>query len=79
MTNKDYYSFLGVSTDASADEIKKSFRKKAMKYHPDKNRNDSFAAEKFKKINEAYEVLKDKNLGHLRQQSTQVLQKQILD
>jgi molecular chaperone DnaJ len=56
---KDYYSVLGVSRQASPDEIKKSFRKLAMKYHPDKNQNDKGAEEKFKEVNEAYDVLSD--------------------
>lgn len=58
-TNKDYYDVLGVSKTADEKEIKKAYRKLAMKYHPDKNPNDKEAEEKFKKINEAYEVLSD--------------------
>ena len=56
---RDYYDVLGVKKDASADEIKKSFRKLAMKYHPDRNPGDKEAETKFKEVNEAYEVLKD--------------------
>lgn len=57
MAKRDYYSVLGVKRDASADEIKKSFRKLAMQFHPDKNPGDKKAEEKFKEITEAYEVL----------------------
>lgn len=59
MEYKDYYNILGVSRDASQDEIKKKYRKLAAKYHPDKNPDDESAEEKFKEIGEAYEVLKD--------------------
>ena len=57
--SKDFYKTLGVDKNASADEIKKAYRKLAMKYHPDKNMGDKSAEQKFKDINEAYEVLKD--------------------
>jgi curved DNA-binding protein len=56
---KDYYSVLGVNKNASPDEIKKAFRKLAVKYHPDRNPNNKVAEEKFKEISEAYEVLSD--------------------
>lgn len=59
MDYKDYYKVLGVSKAASADDIKKAFRKLARKYHPDVNPGDKKAEEKFKEINEAYEVLSD--------------------
>lgn len=55
----DYYDILEVSRDASADQIKKAYRKKAVKYHPDKNPGDTHAEKKFKEISEAYEVLSD--------------------
>src|SRR5512137_1282611 len=55
---RDYYEVLGVPKNCSADDIKRSFRKLAHQYHPDKN-SDSGAAEKFKELNEAYEVLSD--------------------
>jgi len=55
----DYYSILGVDKKASPEDIKKAYRKLAVKYHPDKNPGDKKAEEKFKQINEAYEVLSD--------------------
>ncbi|MEA1866758.1 MAG: DnaJ domain-containing protein [Thermodesulfobacteriota bacterium] len=56
---KNYYKLLGVSKDASPEEIKKAFRKMALKYHPDKNKGDKTAEERFKEVNEAYAVLSD--------------------
>lgn len=61
MAKRDYYSVLGVSRSASADEVKKAYRKLAMKFHPDKNPGDKEAEAKFKEASEAYEVLKDPN------------------
>lgn len=58
---RDYYDILGVKKTASADEIKKAFRKLAIKYHPDKNPDNKEAEAKFKEINQAYEVLKDES------------------
>lgn len=57
MTKRDYYDILGVARNAGADEIKKAYRKLAIKYHPDKNPGDKEAEEKFKEAAEAYEVL----------------------
>ena len=59
MAKRDYYTVLGVSREASEEDIKKSYRKLAMKYHPDRNPDDKGAEEKFKEAKEAYEVLCD--------------------
>ncbi len=59
MSKRDYYEILGVQKNASADEIKKSYRKVAMQYHPDRNPGDKAAEEKFKEAAEAYEILSD--------------------
>src|SRR2546423_12545884 len=59
-TNKrDYYEVLGVQRSATAEEIKRSYRKLAVQYHPDKNPDDPHAEEKFKELGEAYDVLMD--------------------
>lgn len=59
MQFKDYYSILGLTKSASADDIKRAYRKLAVKYHPDKNQGNKIAEEKFKEANEAYQVLSD--------------------
>lgn len=71
MSKRDYYEVLGVSKDASPDEIKKTYRKLAMKYHPDQNKGNPESEAKFLEVNEAYDVLKDEQkraaydrLGH---------------
>ena len=56
---KDYYYFLGIPQNASAEDIKKAYRKLSLKYHPDKNENDDFFSDRFKEIKEAYETLMD--------------------
>jgi molecular chaperone DnaJ len=58
-SSEDYYNLLGVSKNATDEELKKAYRKMAVKYHPDKNPGDKSAEEKFKKISEAYEILHD--------------------
>jgi molecular chaperone DnaJ len=71
MSKRDYYDVLGVNKSASKDELKKAYRKLAMKYHPDRNPDDKQASEKFKELSEAYEILSDEqkrqaydNFGH---------------
>ena len=59
MADKDLYKIIGVDKSASQDEIKKAYRKLAMKYHPDQNKDNPEAEEKFKELNEAYDILKD--------------------
>src|SRR5580692_6690504 len=70
-SNKDYYAVIGVSASATQDEIKKQYRKLAAKHHPDKNRSDPKAADRFKEISEAYQVVgnveKRKQYDQMRQ------------
>ncbi|WP_162674508.1 DnaJ domain-containing protein, partial [Vibrio variabilis] len=57
MSKRDFYEVLGVDRDASERDIKKAYKRLAMKYHPDRNQGDDAAAEKFKEVKEAYEIL----------------------
>ena len=57
MDYKDYYQILGLERSATVDDVRKAYRKLAMKYHPDRNPGDKSAEERFKDINEAYQVL----------------------
>ena len=59
MAKRDYYEILGVNKNSSADDIKRAYRRMAMKYHPDKNPDNAEAEAKFKECAEAYEVLSD--------------------
>src|SRR6478609_8136175 len=59
MAKRDFYEILGVSREATEDDLKKAYRKQAMAYHPDRNQGDRDAEGKFKEVNEAYDVLKD--------------------
>src|SRR5580693_411021 len=61
MAKRDFYEILGVGRNASADEIKKAYRQKALQYHPDRNPGDKASEENFKEAAEAYEVLSDGN------------------
>src|SRR3954447_2706330 len=59
MAKRDFYEILGVSKAADAEELKRAYRKLAMQFHPDRNASDKTADQKFKELNEAYDVLKD--------------------
>ncbi|WP_029203495.1 DnaJ domain-containing protein, partial [Vibrio genomosp. F6] len=59
MSKRDFYEVLGVSRDASERDIKKAYKRLAMKFHPDRNQDDKSAPEKFKEVKEAYEILTD--------------------
>src|SRR5712691_3928541 len=59
MAKQDFYEILGVSKSANADELKRAYRKLAMQHHPDRNSGDKTAEQKFKDLNEAYDILKD--------------------
>ena len=72
---KDYYYFLGVSENATDEDIKKAYRKLSLKYHPDKNENDDFFAQRFRELQEAYEVLIDAERRKLYDQQWNASQK----
>src|SRR5919107_4371830 len=59
MAKRDYYEVLGVGREATEEDLKKAYRRQAMKYHPDRNQSDKDAEARFKEVNEAYDVLKD--------------------
>ena len=59
MSKRDYYEVLGVAKDASERDVKKAYKRLAMKFHPDRNKGDASSEEKFKEVKEAYEILND--------------------
>ena len=65
MSKRDYYEVLGVSREASDSEVKKAYREKALKYHPDKNPGDAEAEAAFKEVSEAFEILSDEEKKRL--------------
>lgn len=74
---KDYYYFLGIPQNASAEDIKKAYRKLSLKYHPDKNDNDEFFSTRFREIQEAYETLTDTDRRRLYDQNLSSQQRSI--
>jgi len=74
---KDYYYFLGIPQNASAEDIKKAYRKLSLKYHPDKNDNDKFFSDRFKEIKEAYETLTDTDRRRLYDQNLDSLKRNV--
>ena len=74
---KDYYYFLGVKPDASSEDIKKAYRKLSLKYHPDKNENDDFFEDRFREVQEAYEILMDAEKRKFYNQNFQQQQKSL--
>lgn len=72
---KDYYYFLGIDENASAEDIKKAYRKLSLKYHPDKNDNDEFFVNRFREIQEAYETLMDEDRKRFYDQNFATLQR----
>ncbi|SDF26918.1 DnaJ domain-containing protein [Epilithonimonas hungarica] len=74
---KDYYYFLGIPQNASAEDIKKAYRKLSLKYHPDKNDNDDFFSDRFKEVKEAYETLTDTDRRRLYDQNLSSQQRNV--
>ena len=74
---KDYYYFLGIPKDASAEDIKKAYRKLSLKYHPDKNDNDEFFSNRFREAQEAYETLTDADRRRLYDQNLSSQQRNV--
>lgn len=74
---KDYYYFLGIPQNASAEDIKKAYRKLSLKYHPDKNDNDEFFSDRFREIQEAYETLTDTDRRRLYDQNLSSQQRNV--
>lgn len=74
---KDYYYFLGLNIDASTEDIKKTYRKLSLKYHPDKNTDDQFFADRFREVQEAYETLMDTERRRIYDQQLTSLQRSI--
>ena len=74
---KDYYYFLGLHIDASAEDIKKTYRKLSLKYHPDKNADDNFFAERFREVQEAYETLIDAERRRIYDQQLTALKRSV--
>jgi len=74
---KDYYYFLGIPQNASAEDIKKAYRKLSLKYHPDKNDNDEFFSDRFREIKEAYETLMDDGRRKLYDQNLSSQQRNV--
>ena len=74
---KDYYYFLGIPQNASSEDIKKAYRKLSLKYHPDKNENDTFFSDRFKEIKEAYETLMDDGRRKLYDQNLSSQQRNV--
>ena len=74
---KDYYYFLGIPKDASAEDIKKAYRKLSLKYHPDKNDNDDFFSDRFREAQEAYETLTDADRRRLYDQNLSSQQRNV--